>query len=166
MRSVLCRRLLAGLLLGAAAWAAPAMAQSALLAGHPAGTPAPDARTSATRFVALCEKQLQLAPEQAASLHTYLDQEVTYLGTLAANGLDPEPPTLVPTEAEQLNQVMVRLLSPGQLRQFRQLAQTPQAQAYLHSMALLPESATSIAKSKQNKRRTSQMLAQRLDGEE
>ena len=87
------------------------MAQSALLAGHPAGTPAPDARTSATRFVALCEKQLQLAPEQAASLHTYLDQEVTYLGTLAANGLDPEPPTLVPTEAEQLNQVMVRLLS-------------------------------------------------------
>lgn len=157
MRSVPSRRLLAGLLIGVTAWAGPARAQ-------PRGAgPTPDALTSAKRFTELCAAKLQLAPAQTAALHTYLDQEVRYLNVLALNGLTPASPALMPTEAEQLSQVMARLLSPAQLQQFHQLEQTAPAQACLRSMALLPETPASLAKTKQRPPRNSQMVAQRLD---
>ncbi len=162
MDNLLHRRWLAGFVLGALCWAAPAWAQSA----HKA-VPAPDAAASADRFVALCQTKLQLAPEQSTALHTYLDQEVDYLRVLALRPPTPPDPTgLLPTETQQFGQVMVHLLSPGQLRQYRQLQATPPAQACLHSMALLPDEPASLAKNKKNQRRTNEMLAQRLDGEE
>lgn len=157
MRSVPYRRLLASLLLSVTAWPGPALAL-------PRATgPTPDALVSAQRFTELCTAKLQLAPAQTTALHTYLDQEVSYLNVLALNGLAPATPALVPTEAEQLGQVMVRLLSPTQLQQFHQLEQTAPAQACLRSMALLPEPPASLAKGKQHPRRNSQMVAQRLD---
>lgn len=155
MRSVPYPRLLAGLLIGVLAGAGPALAQAA--------GPTPDALASAKRFAALCGAQLQLAPAQTTALHTYLDQEVRYLNVLALNGLTPTTPALVPTEAEQLGQVLARLLSPTQLHQFQQLAQTAPAQACLRSMALLPETSANLAERKQRPRRNSQMVAQRLD---
>ena len=172
MDNLLPRRWLAGFVLGALSWAAPALAQSARKAGltSPApverpGAPAPDAAASADRFVALCQAKLQLAPEQSTALHTYLDQEVDYLRVLALRPPTPPDPTgLVPTETQQFGQVMVHLLSPGQLRQYHQLQTTPPAQACLRSMALLPDVPASLAK--KNQRRLNEMLAQRLDGEE
>jgi hypothetical protein len=161
------RRLLAGLALGFCGAITPAIAQtSPRAASRPAeriALPAPNAAASATQFVALCETKLQLAPEQQTALHTYLDQEVNYLRLAAFRPTAPVVSDLVPTEAEQFNQVMVRLLSPGQLRQYHQLQTTPQAQAYLQSMALLPDAP---ALAKQSKKKTSEMLAQRLEAEE
>jgi hypothetical protein len=158
MSSILYRRLLAGLLVSASAWATPALAQ----AGR-AASPAPNAPASASHFAELCQTKLKLAPEQSASLRTYLDQEVNYLNVLAVNGLTADTPNLTATEAQQLDQVLVKLLSPTQLRDFRKLEQTPQAQAYLQSMALLPASSENLAKGKQRKNRNSEMVAQRLD---
>jgi hypothetical protein len=158
MSSVLCRRLLAGFLVGALAWATPSLAQANL-----AVTPAPDALANAGRFTELCQAKLKLAPEQSSSLHTYLDQEVNYLSVLAANGLTSDTPNLVATESTQLDQVVAKMLTPGQLRDYQKLRQTPQAQTYLHSMALLPAAPDNLAKSKQRQRRNSQMVAQRLD---
>lgn len=155
MRSVPSRRLLASLLIGVTAWAGPTLARAA--------GPTPDALASAERFTELCETKLQLAPAQTSALHTYLDQEVGYLNVLALNGLTPTNPVLMPTEAEQLDQVMTRLLSPAQLQQFHRLAQTAPAQACLRSMALLPQTPASLAKTKQHPRRNSPMVAQRLD---
>lgn len=157
MRSILYARLLAGLLVSASAWATPALAQ----AGR-AGAPAPDAPASASHFAELCQAKLKLAPEQAASLHTYLDQEVNYLNVLAANGLTADTPNLAITESTQLDQVIAKL-APGQQRDYEKLRQTPQAQAYLHSMALLPTASDNLAKGKQRKNRNAQMVAQRLD---
>ena len=158
MSSILYRRLLAGLLVSASAWATPALAQ----AGR-AVPPARNAPASASQFTELCQAKLKLAPEQSASLHTYLDQEVNYLNVLAANGLTADTPNLTATESTQLDQVMGKLLSSAQLRDYRKLEQTPQAQAYLQSMALLPASPDNLAKGKQRKNRNSQMVAQRLD---
>ncbi|MFD1873666.1 hypothetical protein [Hymenobacter bucti] len=158
MSSVLCRRLLAALVVSASAWATPALAQ----AGRGA-VPAPNAQASAGHFAELCQAKLKLAPEQATSLHTYLDQEVNYLNVLAVNGIAADTPSLTATEAQQLDQVLAKLLSPAQLRDFRKLAQTPQAQAYLQSMALLPAASDNLAKGKQRQRRNSEMVAQRLD---
>jgi hypothetical protein len=158
MSSVLCRRLLASFLVGASAWAAPALAQA-----NRAVTPAPDALANAGRFTELCQAKLKLAPEQSSSLHTYLDQEVNYLSVLAANGLTADTPNLTATESTQLDQVVVKMLTPGQVRDYQKLRQTPQAQTYLHCMALLPAAPDNLAKSKQRQRRNSQMVAQRLD---
>lgn len=160
MSYVLCRRLLAGLLLSAAGLlAAPAMAQASLTVA-----PATPAQASAGQFVQLCETKLKLAPEQAASLHTYLDQEVTYLHVLAANGLTPETPDLTANENAQLTQVVAKLLTPNQLRDYGKLRQTPQAQTYLRTMALLPDSPENGAKpSKAKQRRTAQLMAQRAE---
>lgn len=157
MSSILYRRLLAGLLVSASAWATPALAQ----AGREVA-PARNAQASAGQFTELCQTKLKLAPEQSASLHTYLDQEVNYLNVLAANGLTTDTPNLTVTESTQLDQVMGKLLSSSQLRDYHKLAQTPQAQMYLQSMALLPAS-DNLAKGKQRKNRNSQMVAQRLD---
>lgn len=155
MRSVSCRHLLASLLIGVTAGGGPALAQTA--------GPTPDALASAKRFTELCGAKLQLGPAQTTALHTYLDQEVRYLNVLALNGLTPTNPAFMPTEAEQLGQVMARLLSPAQLQQFHQLEQTAPAQACLRSMALLPETPASLAERQQRPRRNSQMVAQRLD---
>lgn len=163
----LCSRLLAGLALGFCGVITPCLAQTH---SHVVGSatehvvlPAPDATASAKQFVALCETKLQLAPEQTTALHTYLDQEVNYLRLAAFRPVTPAVSDLVPTEAQQFNQVMVRLLSPGQLRQYHQLQTTPQAQAYLHSMALLSDAP---ALAKQSKKKTNEMIAQRLEEEE
>lgn len=158
MSSILYRRLLAGLLVSASAGAFPALAQNNRVA-----VPAPNALASAGQFTELCQAKLKLAPEQSSSLHTYLGQEVNYLHVLSANGIAAETPNLTATEAQQFDQVMGRLLSPAQLRDFRKLEQTPQAQAYLHSMALLPAASENLAKGKQRQRRNSQMVAQRFD---
>ncbi|RZK62365.1 MAG: hypothetical protein EOO59_02745 [Hymenobacter sp.] len=160
MSYVLCRRLLAGLLLSTAGLlAAPAQAQASLTVA-----PATPAQASAGQFARLCETKLKLAPEQAASLHTYLDQEVSYLNVLAANGLAADTPDLTSTENEQLNRVVAKLLTPGQLRDYGKLRQTPQAQTYLRTMALLPDGPENAAKpSKAQQRRTAQMMAQRAE---
>jgi hypothetical protein len=167
MAYVLYRRLLAGLALGFCGVITSAMAQtSPRVASRPAAhvaLPAPDAAASASQFVTLCETKLQLAPEQKTALHTYLDQEINYLRLAAFRPAAPEASDLVPTESQQFNQVMVRMLSPGQLRQYHQLQATPQAQTYLYSMALLPDAP---ALAKQNKKKTNEMLAQRLEAEE
>jgi hypothetical protein len=111
----------------------------------------------------LCQTKLKLAPEQSASLHTYLYQEVNYLTVLAANGIAAETPDLAATESTQLDQVVAKMLAPGQVRDYQKLRQTPQAQAYLRDMALLPATPDNLAKGKQRKNRNSQMVAQRLD---
>ena len=159
---MLCRRLLAGLLLSTAALvAAPAFAQATLVAAPPT-----KAQASAGQFAQLCETKLKLAPEQASSLHTYLDQEVTYLAVLDANGLTNETPDLTTTESAQLDQVLAKMLAPGQLRDYQKLRQTPQAQTYLRDMALLPDSPDNFAKTnKAKQRRNAQMMAQRPDAE-
>lgn len=158
MSYVLYRYLLAGLLLSAAGLvAAPAQAQVS------AAAPAPTAPASAGQFAQLCEAKLKLAPGQAAALHTYLDQEVAYLNVLAANGLTADTPDLTATESGQLDQVVAKL-APGQQRDYQKLRQTPQAQAYLRSMALLPDSPENVAKAnKAKQRRTAQMMAQRAE---
>jgi hypothetical protein len=168
MAYILYRRLLAGLVLGFCGVITPAIAQTSLRATGSSVSehvvlPASDAAASAKQFVTLCETKLQLAPEQTTALHTYLDQEINYLRLAAFRPAAPEVSDLVPTESQQFTQVMVRLLSPGQLRQYHQLQTTPQAQAYLHSMALLSEAP---ALAKQNKKKTNEMLAQRLEAEE
>jgi hypothetical protein len=161
MAYILYRRLLAGLALGFCGVITPAIAQTSHRAASSAAEhvvlPAPDAAASVKQFVALCETKLQLASEQTTALHTYLDQEINYLRLAAFRPSAPAVSDLVPTEGEQFSQVMVRLLSPGQLRQYHQL------QAYLHSMALLPDAP---ALAKQNKKKTNEMLAQRLEAEE
>jgi hypothetical protein len=163
MSYILCRRLLAGLLLSAAGlMATPALAQSS-----PAAAPAPDAVASAGQFAQLCETKLKLAPEQAAALHTYLNQEVTYLAVLDANGLAADTPDLTATESTQLDQVVTKMLAPAQLRDYQKLRQTPQAQTYLRSMALLPDSPDNFAKTnKAKQRRNAQMMAQRPEAAE
>jgi hypothetical protein len=167
MTCVIYRSLLAGLAFGFCSVITPATAQTSPRAASNTaeriGLPAPDAATSTTQFVDLCETKLKLVPAQKDALHTYLDQEVHYLRLAAFRPAAPEASDLVPTEAQQFSQVMVHLLSPGQLRQYHQLQTTPQAQAYLQSMALLPEVP---ALAKQHKKKTNEMIAQRLEAEE
>jgi DMSO/TMAO reductase YedYZ molybdopterin-dependent catalytic subunit len=162
MSCVLSRRLLAGLLLSTAALvAAPALAQATLVAAPPT-----KAQAGAGQFAQLCEAKLKLAPAQTAALHTYLDQETTYLAVLDANGLTEDTPDLTTTESTQLDQVVAKMLAPGQQRDYQKLRQMPQAQTYLRDMALLPDGPENLAKSKERKNRTSQMMAQRADGAE
>ncbi len=158
MSYLLYSRLLAGLLWSAAALgAAPALAQASAVIAPPT-----KAQRSAGQFAQLCESKLKLAPAQATALHTYLDQEVTYLAVLDANGLTEDTPNLTATESTQLDQVVTKMLAPGQLRDYQQLRQTPQAQAYLRDMALLPDGPENTAKTnKAQQRRNAKMMAQR-----
>lgn len=162
MSYMLSRRLLAGLLLSAAVLVAvPVFAQTTAVAAPPT-----KAQASAGQFAQLCETKLKLAPAQATSLRTYLDQEVTYLAVLDANGLTEETPDLTATESTQLDQVVAKMLVPGQLRDYQKLRQTPQAQTYLRDMALLPDGPENFAKAnKAKQRRAAQMMAQRPDAE-
>ena len=162
MSYMLSRRLLAGLLLSASVLvAAPVFAQST-----PIAVPPTKAQASAGQLAKLCETKLKLAPEQASSLHTYLDQEVAYLAVLDANGLTADTPDLTATESTQLDQVVAKMLAPGQLRDYQKLRQTPQAQTYLRDMALLPDGPENMAKTnKAQQRRNAKMMAQRAEAE-
>jgi hypothetical protein len=162
MSSILCRRLLAGMLVSASVWATSALAQTSRVAA-----PAPNAVASVGHFTELCQTKLKLAPEQSSSLRTYLDQEVNYLNVLAVNGIAADTPNLTATEGAHLDEVLAKMLAPGQLRDYQKLRQTPQAQSCLRDMALLPDSPENFAKTnKAKQRRTAQMMAQRAEDAE
>ena len=113
-----------------------------LAAGLPASarlTPTADVLAppaAAEQFVAVCNTRLALTEEQRTALQAYLDQEINYLAGQAANHSAAEVAELIPAEREQLQQVAGKLLSPGQLRQFRELEATPKMRAYLRQMSL------------------------------
>ena len=107
---------------------------SLLALTRPAAAPAPPA--PAEEFVQACNTQLALTPEQRASLLSYLEQEIDYMAVQAANHSAAEVAELVPAEREELQRVAGHLLSPGQLRQFRELEATPKMKAYLKQMSL------------------------------
>lgn len=98
------------------------------LAGPPAA--------SAEHFVQACTTQLSLSEEQRAGLRAYLEQEMEYMAVQAANHSAAEVAELIPAERAQLRLVAGHLMSPGQLRQFRELEATPQMRTYLKQMLL------------------------------
>lgn len=91
---------------------------------------------AAEQFVAVCNNRLSLSDEQRTSLRAYLEQEINYMAVQAANHSAAEVAELIPAERAQLQQVAGKLLSPGQLRQFRELEATPKMRAYLRQMSL------------------------------
>jgi hypothetical protein len=95
-----------------------------------AGPPAAD------YFVEACTTQLALSEEQRTGLRAYLEQEIEYMAVQAANHSAAEVAELIPAERAQLQLVAGHLMSPGQLRQFRELEATPQMKAYLKQMSL------------------------------
>lgn len=97
----------------------------------PAGPP-----ESADSFVQACSTQLALTEVQRTSLRAYLEQEIEYMAVQAINHPAADVAALIPAERAQLQAVAGRLLSPGQLRQFRELEATPKMQAYLKQMSL------------------------------
>lgn len=90
----------------------------------------------AAEFVQACNRQLDLTDEQRTGLRTYLEQEIDYMNVQAANHSPAEVAELIPAERAQLQAVAGHLLSPGQLRQFRELEATPPMKAYLKQMSL------------------------------
>lgn len=107
----------------------PALAgPAAVLAGPPAA--------SADYFVQACTTQLALSEEQRTGLRAYLEQEIEFMAVQAANHSAAEVAELIPAERAQLQLVAGHLMSPGQLRQFRELEATPQMKAYLKQMLL------------------------------
>jgi len=106
--------------------ASPARAAVVLL-----GPPA-----SAEPFVQACATHLDLTEAQRTGLRAYLEQEIEFMAVQAANHSPAEVADLIPGEREQLQRVAGRLMSPGQLRQFRELEATPQMKAYLKQMLL------------------------------
>lgn len=91
---------------------------------------------SAEPFVQACATQLALSEEQRTGLRAYLEQEIEYMAVQAANHSAAEVAELIPAERAQLQLVAGHLMSPGQLRQFRELEATPQMKAYLKQMLL------------------------------
>jgi len=118
-------RLGAFLLLAAPALAAP-------LADKPLSAPA-----SAEQFVQVCTSRLALTEAQRSGLREYLEQEINYLAVQRANHTAAEVAALLPAERDQLNEVASRLMSPTQLRRFRELEATPKMQDYLRQMDLV-----------------------------
>lgn len=108
---------------------------SPVLAG-PAGVFAGPPVTSADYFVQACTTQLALSEEQRTGLRAYLEQEIEYMAVQAANHSAAEVAELIPAERAQLQLVAGHLMSPGQLRQFRELEATPQMKVYLKQMLL------------------------------
>ncbi|MDO7884971.1 hypothetical protein [Hymenobacter cheonanensis] len=90
----------------------------------------------AEEFVQACSNRLDLTEAQRVGLRVYLEQEIEFMNVQAANHSAAEVAELIPAERAQLQQVAGRLMSPGQLRQFRELEATPQMKAYLKQMAL------------------------------
>ena len=125
MRSTLSVWLLSGLL---------AAALPALAATPPSAVLSPTAAVG--QFVRACHARLALTAEQSAALATYLDQEINYLAVQAANHPATEVAAELPAERTQFQQVASHLLSPEQLRQFRELEATPKMRAYLRQMSL------------------------------
>lgn len=91
---------------------------------------------SADFFVQACATHLDLTETQRTGLRTYLEQEIEFMAVQAANHSAAEVAELIPAEREQLQRVAGHLLSPGQLRQFRELEATPKMKAYLKQMLL------------------------------
>ncbi|WP_151086187.1 hypothetical protein [Hymenobacter baengnokdamensis] len=87
-------------------------------------------------FIQTCNARLDLTDEQRTGLRAYLEQEIDYMAVQAANHSAAEVAELVPAEREQLQRVAGHLLSPGQLRQFRELEATPRMREYLKEMSL------------------------------
>jgi hypothetical protein len=112
------------------------------LAVQPLGATASASRTSATppalaeEFVRACSSRLDLTEAQRSDLRAYLEQEINYMNVQVANHTASEVAELIPAEREQLQRVAGHLMSPGQLRQFRELEATPQMKAYLKQMSL------------------------------
>ncbi|MDJ0363842.1 hypothetical protein QMK33_01660 [Hymenobacter sp. H14-R3] len=90
----------------------------------------------AAEFVRACTTQLDLTDAQRTSLRTYLEQEIAYMNVQAVNHSAADVAELIPAERAQLQAVAGHLLSPGQLRQFRELEATPPMKAYLKQMSL------------------------------
>lgn len=97
----------------------------------PVGPPA-----LAEEFVQVCSGRLDLTEAQRTGLRAYLEQEIDYMNVQAANHSAAEVAELIPAEREQLQRVAGHLMSPSQLRQFRELEATPQMKAYLKQMSL------------------------------
>lgn len=91
---------------------------------------------SAEPFMQACAAHLDLTEAQRAGLRAYLEQEIEFMAVQAANHSAAEVAELIPTERAQLQRVAGHLMSPGQLRQFRELEATPQMKAYLKQMLL------------------------------
>lgn len=108
---------------------------SPVLAGPPAVLAGPPA-ASAEYFVQTCTTQLALSEAQRTGLRAYLEQEIEFMAVQAVNHSATEVAELIPAERAQLQLVAGHLLSPGQLRQFRELEATPQMKAYLKQMSL------------------------------
>lgn len=113
------------LLLAAPALAAPTIEK-------PLSAPA-----SAEQFVQVCTSRLALTEEQRSGLREYLEQEINFLAVQRANHTAAEVAELLPAERDQLNAVASRLMSPTQLRRFRELEATPKMQDYLRQMDLV-----------------------------
>jgi hypothetical protein len=71
--------------------------------------------------VQACNQHLDLTDAQRIALRTYLEQEINYMNVQAANHSAFEVTELIPAERAQLQAVAGHLLSPEQLRQFREL---------------------------------------------
>ncbi len=116
-----------------AAFIACSLSSSPVFAGPArvlAGPPA------AEYFVQACTEQLALSEEQRTGLRAYLEQEIEFMAVQAANHSAAEVAELIPAERAQLRLVAGHLMSPGQLRQFRELEATPQMKVYLKEMLL------------------------------
>jgi hypothetical protein len=118
-----------------AAFVACLVSSSPVLARPAAVLDGPPA-ASADYFVQACSTQLALSEEQRTGLRAYLEQEIEYMAVQAANHPAAEVADLIPAERAQLQLVAGHLMSPGQLRQFRELEATPQMKAYLKQMLL------------------------------
>ena len=103
---------------------------------RPARGPVLSALPSAEQFVLACANQLTLSQEQRAGLREYLEQELNFLAVQRANHTAAEVAELLPAERQEFHQVTGRLMSPTQLRRFRELEATPRMQEYLRQMAL------------------------------
>jgi hypothetical protein len=125
MKLAASARLSAFLLLAAPAFAAP-------LADKPLSAPA-----SAEQFVQVCASRLALTEAQRSGLREYLEQEMNYLAVQRANHTAAEVAALLPAEREEFRNVTDRLMSPTQLRRFRELEATPKMQEYLRQMDLV-----------------------------
>jgi len=112
------------------------LAASSLASAKPAAVVAGPPVATAEHFVQACTTQLALSEAQRTSLRAYLEQEIEFMAVQAANHPAADVAELIPAERAQLQQVASRLMSPGQLRQFRELEATPPMKAYLKQMLL------------------------------
>lgn len=92
---------------------------------------------SAEQFVQVCTNRLALSEEQRSGLREYLEQEINFLAVQRANHTKAEVAELLPAQRDELYSVASRLMSPTQLRRFRELEATPKMQDYLRQMDLV-----------------------------